>query len=116
MKCKMCGKEITRNDRLCYCSVECYEKGNKIQNKIRLLIKKTAKKYNFEIKNEDKILNAKFLLFKNDDVKRCPCDANNPDRFCGSAQCIADVVYKGHCHCSLFWSKKEPLLKDNEMK
>ena len=43
MKCKMCGKEITRNDRLCYCSIECYEKGNKIQNKIRLLIKKTAK-------------------------------------------------------------------------
>lgn len=110
----MCGNEITKNDRDSYCSGDCYVKANAILTRIRYIIKRTAKKYNFEIKNESKITNAKFLLFKNDNVKRCPCDANNPDRYCGSAQCIADVVYKGHCHCNLFHSKKEPLLKDDD--
>lgn len=56
---------------------------------------------------------AKIRAFGDGNIHRCPCDADNPDRYCGSARCIADVVYKGHCHCNLFHSTKEPLLKDD---
>ena len=115
--CKMCGNEITRTDRNFYCSGDCSAKANAILARTRSMIKRVAKKYNFEVKNKNKIINAKLLLFKTGNIKRCPCDADNPDRYCGSARCVADVVYKGHCHCSLFWAKKEPLLKnDDELK
>lgn len=105
----MCGNEITRTDRTSYCSVECYTKATNLLNRIKATMKKIAKKYDFDIENKDKIAKAKFLLFKNDDMKRCPCDANNPDRFCGSALCIHDVIQHGHCHCNLFHYKKKPL-------
>lgn len=110
MKCKYCGKEITRTDRPNYCSPDCYLKRNRTCSKIRSIIKRVRKKYNFDVENEEKIINAKILLFKDGDVKRCPCDADNPERYCGSALCIHDVIEYGHCHCNLF--HKKTLAKD----
>lgn len=112
MKCKMCGKEITRTDRPCYCSIECSERRNNIYVNIKSLIKRIRKKYNFDVQNEEKIINAKILLFKDSDVKKCPCDADNPERYCGSALCIHDVVEFGHCRCNLF--HKKILAKDEK--
>lgn len=104
MKCKMCGKEITRTDKRCYCSVACYNKANQIKNKIKTMFKTVSRNYCFSItENRDKIANAKFLLFKNSDIKRCPCDANNSRRYCGSALCIYETIKHGHCHCNLFY-------------
>lgn len=114
VKCKYCGKEIKRPDRLNYCSLDCYRKANNARYRISTKIDKIARDFDFEIKNKDKIIKAKQMIFKNADLSCCPCDANNPDRFCGSARCIADVVYKGHCHCNLFHYKKKPLLDNNE--
>lgn len=103
-KCKYCGKEITRTDREVFCSQECaYTYKNHKLHCGRMIIR-IAAKYDFDIKNFDKIVNAKMLLTP-DNPKRCPCDIDNPKRYCGSAQCIADTVYQGHCHCNLFWSK-----------
>lgn len=78
-------------------------------------INSITKRFDFEARNIDKIMKAKIMIFKNGNIHRCPCDAGNPDRYCGSARCIADVVYKGHCHCSLFWSKKPPLLEEDNL-
>lgn len=113
IKCKMCGKEFIRtNTKQIFCNWKCQIKYKAQEKLIRNKIDKIANKMDFEVKNKDKIIKAKLMLFKNDDVTRCPCDANNQDRYCGSALCIADVVYKGHCCCQLFWSKKESLLKN----
>ena len=113
-KCKFCGNEIKRTDRREYCSLECYEKSKLSRSRVFNLISRIAKTHDFEVKNKSKIVKAKMLIFKNGDLKYCPCDANNPDRFCGSARCIADVVYKGHCCCNLFHYKKKPILDSEE--
>ena len=114
VKCMNCGKEfIRRQEKQKYCCYSCKQEMVYAEKRLRYKIENLAKTMNFELKNVDKILRAKKMLFSGNDLHRCPCDAGNPDRFCGSAQCIADVVYQGHCHCSLFWSKKEPLLKDD---
>ena len=115
MKCKNCGKEFEKKgENQVYCSTYCYMKANEKRYKIKNKISRIAKNFDFEVRNRDKIINAKMIMFSADDIYRCPCDADNPERYCGSAQCIADVVYKGHCHCNLFHSKKEPLLKDSD--
>ena len=108
-KCKLCGKEITRTDRKYFCCQECSYQYKTIKNNFKRNIERIAKKYGFELQNVDKIVNAKMMIFVSHDenVKKCPCDPQNHNRFCGSAQCIADVVYKGHCHCSLFWLKNK---------
>ena len=102
--CKMCGKEITRTDREVFCSQECAYDYKSIRTNLVRSLNRLAKRYGFELNNVDKIVNAKMMLFGRyrKDVKRCPCDAENPKRFCGSALCIADTVKDGHCHCNLF--------------
>ena len=109
MKCKYCGKEFENRDTQKYCSTDCYFAYNDKKTRIKAKIKRLAEKYDFQLKNLDKIVNAKMMLFKTGDVTRCPCDADNQKRFCGSAQCIADTVYKGHCHCNLFHLKDSPI-------
>ena len=107
VKCKMCGKEFTRiSGKQMFCHWKCQKKYQAQERFIKERIEKIANKRDFEVKNKDKIIRAKLMLFKNDDVTRCPCDASNPNRYCGSALCIADTIYKGHCHCSLFFAKK----------
>lgn len=113
-KCKWCGKEITRTDRIKFCSPECGRKANAETTHLSNKINTIAKKYNLEVKNKDKIIRAKMMLFAGGDLKRCPCDAQNPNRYCGSLQCLADIWNDGHCHCNLFHLKKKPLLKDDD--
>lgn len=33
---------------------------------------------------------------------QCPCDKDNPDRFCISYQCATDILKDGHCHCRCY--------------
>ena len=114
VKCANCGKEfIRRQEKQKYCCYSCKKEMVYGEKNLYYRIENVAKNYNFELKNVDKIVRAKKMLFSGNDLHRCPCDAGNPDRFCGSARCIADTVYLGHCCCQLFWSKKEPLLKDD---
>lgn len=106
VKCANCGKEfIRKQEKQKYCCYKCQKEMLYGEKNLRYKIKSLAKTMNFELKNVDKIIRAKKLLFSGNELHRCPCDSGNPDRFCGSAQCITDVVYQGHCHCSLFWLK-----------
>lgn len=54
------------------------------------------------MKNFDKIVRAKKMMFS-DDLTRCPCDGNNPDRYCGSRLCMQNIEEDGHCHCNMFF-------------
>lgn len=107
LKCKMCGKEFTKQySRQSFCCWKCQKKYQAQQNLVKRRIYRIAKKYNFEIKNEEKILRAKMMIFGDGDITRCPCDATNPNRFCGSALCIHDTIHNNHCHCNLMHAKK----------
>ena len=53
----------------------------------------------------DKIANAKAKMFKDSDWHRCPCDGQNPNRFCISEQCHKDVEEMGHCHYNCYQKK-----------
>lgn len=106
-KCKNCGKEFmqkaTQQEHCCYnCSLEYNSKKMRLRNKITRI----ANKYNFELKNVEKIINAKMRFFDEGERHHCPCDSQNKNRYCGSALCIADTIYKGHCHCNMFHAKK----------
>lgn len=106
MKCPNCGKEFEPRFTRKYCSPACsYEFMNTKKNFIRKL-KTMAEKYGFELSgNIQKIVKAKLVMFGKKEMHRCPCDGNNPDRFCGSELCISDVKTKGKCHCGLFLRK-----------
>lgn len=106
-KCKWCGKEFESMNRQKYCSCDCYWQVNNKRSSLRGLIKRIAKKFNLDVKNRDKIIKAKLMIFANGDVKRCPCDAQNPERYCGSLRCLADIQNNGHCECRLFWLRKK---------
>lgn len=107
-KCLCCGKEFTpRVKSQKYCNYKCHYVVIKKEQSIRCKIKSIAKVLKLDIKNLDKIINAKKLLFGGDDMARCPCDANNPERYCGSYKCMADIYNNGHCECRLFWLKND---------
>lgn len=112
-KCKWCGKEIERTDRSDFCSPECIADYYTIYHKAYSRMRTIARRFDFDISNNHtKIIKAKIMLFKTQkECYRCPCDANNPDRYCGSALCIHDIVHYGTCHCGLFKYKKEPIDK-----
>ena len=40
--------------------------------------------------------------FLGEDWVRCPCDADNPGRFCISTQCRSEIEKNGTCHCGAF--------------
>ncbi len=44
--------------------------------------------------------------YTGEEWKRCPCDGNNPARFCVSDLCQSDVRTKGVCHCNCHRLKK----------
>lgn len=101
-RCKMCGKELTDESKV-FCSKDCAYAWSSEVYKIKSRIQTIARKFNFRTENMDKIINAKIRFFYKNDTNRCPCDGDNPERYCGSALCIHDVVANGHCHCRLFW-------------
>lgn len=112
-KCKNCGQEfmqkVAQQEHCCY---DCALEYNGKKGKLRANIQRIAKKFGFELKNMEKIINAKMRFFDDGERLRCPCDANNPNRYCGSARCIADTVYRGHCHCNMFHSKDKPVIEE----
>lgn len=55
-----------------------------------------------ETANITKIARAKNMMFGLEEWQRCPCDGQNPDRYCGSPLCKADVERDGICHCHCF--------------
>ena len=106
-KCPVCGKEFTvTNIDKKYCSYDCAYKIQSRKYRIRSKIDSISKQYDFTVKNKDKITNAKLIMFKDGDVHRCPCDASNPNRYCGSLLCLHDIIHNSHCHCQLFHAKK----------
>lgn len=107
VKCKNCGKEFEKKTGLqMFCCEDCRRSYEKFSKAIRAKISKLASEHGFDVKNKEKIVRAKEMIFGRENLKFCPCDAKNPNRYCGSALCISDIVYKGKCHCSLFHAKK----------
>lgn len=103
MKCKWCGKEFESRDRKVYCSYDCkYKHDNTRENLVRRLHRLAIKNHTPTTPNFTKIVNAKMILFKGGDLMRCPCDAQNPKRYCGSVLCASDIIKDGKCHCGLF--------------
>lgn len=110
MICKWCKREFEPNPRQPaqrFCSYHCkttyHGAVSKIKSKVKTILLKHGD-YHVEEEKLKKIINAKVLLFANSgDIHRCPCDANNPERFCGSKLCQKDILQDGHCHCNLFW-------------
>ena len=109
-KCLLCGKEFTPwDEREVCCHGDCKYTYNTQKKKILSKISSIEKNFDFYTKNVDAIVKAKIRAFKDGDIHKCPCH-NDDEHYCGSARCIADVVYLGKCGCNLFHSKKEPLI------
>lgn len=73
------------------------------QELIESFIRQDAENCGYSLKEENvsKIARAKSMMFGLEHWRRCPCDGENPDRFCGSALCTSDIESKGICHCNL---------------
>ena len=56
-------------------------------------------------KNVQKIANAKQMMFGEAEWHRCPCDGNNPARYCISETCRQDIERDGECHCHCYCKK-----------
>ena len=55
----------------------------------------------------EKIIEAKLMLFRGKELIKCPCAAQDEERYCGSPKCTQEVKEKGVCHCHLFEVKNE---------
>ena len=55
-----------------------------------------------ETENIEKIARAKNMMFGLEEWQRCPCEGNNPNRYCGSELCHSDIERDGICHCRCF--------------
>ena len=56
------------------------------------------------------------LKSRMDDWKRCPCDKDNTERFCGSKLCQDDTIRDGYCHCHSFFKLNNNILNSKERK
>jgi len=76
-------------------------------NSILEKMQETCTKNNlYPTANIEKIARAKMMMFGENEWSRCPCDGNNPSRFCLSEMCKADIASKGVCHCNCYTNKK----------
>lgn len=76
---------------------------NKDKEKILAEMQKIAENSNLiDTGNMQKIANAKAMMFGLEEWTRCPCDGNNPNRYCISPLCLKDIKEKGRCHCSCY--------------
>lgn len=103
--CMNCGKEFTPKTKYqIFCSHDCYiDMSYFVQNTKNKLIR-IADNNCFIVNNLSKIVKAKRLLFRHDSMMRCPCAANDKDRYCGSPKCIQEIKENGVCHCGLYRS------------
>lgn len=107
-RCRWCGKLYTpKADHQKYCCGKCrsdqFNMTITAKRKIRRLAKLSQKELN--LANFSKIIDAKILMFK-DKYLRCPCDAKDRMRYCGSKKCLKEIEEVGQCHCGLFKEKK----------
>ncbi len=56
-------------------------------------------------KNVEKIAKAKTMMFGDAEWQRCPCDGQNPERYCISELCRSDIERDGVCHCNCYTKK-----------
>ena len=56
-------------------------------------------------KNVQTIANAKQMMFGESEWHRCPCDGQNPERYCISELCRSDIERDGECHCHCYCKK-----------
>lgn len=52
--------------------------------------------------NLEKVARAKEKLFTEKEWRRCPCDKNDPDRYCISKKCQEAIERDGVCGCHCF--------------
>ena len=62
-------------------------------------------------KNVQKIANAKQMMFGENEWHRCPCDGQNPERYCISELCRSDIERDGECHCHCYCKKIVDFIK-----
>lgn len=108
MKCRWCGKEFEPKDsHHKYCQPQCKTDEYNTEIKAKRHFKRIAKENGFEVdlSKISKITNAKLMMFKKDYL-RCPCDAMDNFRYCGSPKCLGEITAKGQCHCGLFKEKE----------
>lgn len=105
MKCLNCGKDnppsLSHRARK-FCCKDCQQKYFNKKAKVKRLINRIAKEYGLQVRNVDKIVKAKLLLFK-EDLSRCPCMAQDVEKYCGSTKCLNEINKKGNCCCNLFF-------------
>ncbi len=56
-------------------------------------------------KNVEKVAKAKTMMFGDTEWQRCPCDGQNPERYCISELCRSDIERDGVCHCNCYTKK-----------
>lgn len=111
MKCIWCKNEFTPNpsrptQRFCcpHCREQYHEAQLLIKRKVKTILLKHG---DFHVEEEQlkKIIKAKIMIFGPHlkQIHKCPCDALNKYRYCGSDRCLQDIEEEGHCHCQLFW-------------
>lgn len=108
MKCKWCGKEfepVAKHHK--YCCRECKTEEFNTTIKAKRHFYRIAIENNFVVDKSkiNKITAAKIMMFKKDYL-RCPCDAMDDFRYCGSPKCLGEITAKGECHCGLFKGKQ----------
>lgn len=106
MKCLNCGKDnppsLSARQRK-FCCKDCQQDYFNKKAKIKRFINRIAKEYSLEVKNVDKIVRAKLMLFKDGNLHGCPCSADDVEKYCGSPKCLNEINKKGNCCCNLFF-------------
>lgn len=60
-----------------------------------------ARALDFDL-NDNVLKIAKLKSRMGKDWHRCPCDRDNPERYCGSRLCEEETKKNGVCHCGCF--------------
>lgn len=96
--CRVCGKEYEeRADHQIYCCESCKVLANSHRSRVRELIRRRSKKWGFEVRNKERIMDEKVEMGL---IEECP---RYEGLKCICAQCIHDILEEGHCKCGLFW-------------
>ena len=88
-------------------------------NTIKNLMKNKANVNNFVLtENFEKIAKAKYNFFAKKGLNplKCPCDADNEERYCISETCLKDIFKNGKCHCGCYSLEKPSCLVEEEKK
>ena len=76
------------------------------EDDIYLEIKKLADANGYQL-TENAIKICAFRSRADIPLSKCPCEQNNPKRYCISELCKDDIERYGRCHCNCFWREKK---------